>query len=101
MGAFSDEDGVTWRTSGSLLVHLRIARVAIAPLIPTLLMAGTPPGFSRQFVVARSGIATEIGFPYGTNTLGADPSAAACGPLSTAEPRFSAIPASGRCFAVP
>lgn len=61
-----------------------IARFAIAPLIPTLLMGGTPPGFSRQFVVARGGIATEIGFSYGTNTLGADLSAAACAPPSAA-----------------
>ena len=65
--------------SGVQLIAARIVLVMIILLPPTILMGGTLPLFTRQYVVSRSRIARSVGFLYGVNTLGAAAGCAAAG----------------------
>ena len=58
---------------------VRVALVSLVVLPPAFLMGGTLPLICRQFVVARSRIASPVGLLYALNTMGAAVGCAAAG----------------------
>ena len=67
----TDHSGLQWLDAGGQLTLVRVLLVALVLLPPTFLMGGTLPLFCRQFVLVRGRIIRNLGFLYGTNTLGA------------------------------
>ena len=66
-----DNAGLHWLTTGGQLTLVQVLLVAAVLLPPTFLMGGTLPLFCRQFVQDGGRIIRNLGYLYGTNTLGA------------------------------
>lgn len=62
-----------------LLSLIRFVLVVLVILPPTILMGGTLPLFSRQYVVREQTISRSVGLLYGLNTLGAALGCLVCG----------------------
>jgi spermidine synthase len=65
--------------SFALLSLSRFILVTVLILPPTILMGGTLPLFSRQYVVRQKTISRSVGLLYGINTLGAALGSMVCG----------------------